>query len=132
MPPLLNSKQDKPLRRILRNNSTFAERVLWTALRKRQFQGLKFRRQQSIGSYVVDFWSPEIRLVVEVDGDSHLEAGAVERDQIRQQWIERQGIKFFRCRNEDVIENLDGVLTQLGQVLTTPNPSSRRRGNKPI
>ncbi len=127
MPPLLNAKQDKNIRRLLRNFSPKAERVLWSALRKRQFRGWKFRRQESIGSYVVDFWCPEARLVVEVDGDSHLEEDAAERDTIRQQWIERQGIQFFRCRNEEVVGDLEGVLVRLGSVLTTPSPSSLRR-----
>lgn len=130
MPPLLNAQQDKQLRRFLRNNSSYAERVLWSALRKRQFRGWKFRRQESIGTYVVDFWCPEARLVIEVDGRTHDRPGEPERDHERQDWIERQGIKFFRCRNEDVVANLDGVLERLGAILTTPSPSSQRRGSK--
>jgi 5-methyltetrahydrofolate--homocysteine methyltransferase len=130
MPPLLNAKQDKQLRRLLRNCPSYAERVLWFALRKRQFRGWKFRRQQSIGAYIVDFWCPEARLAIEVDGGTYDVPEAAERDQQRQDWIERQGIKFFRCRNEDVVADLNGVLERLGAILSTPSPSSQRRGSK--
>ena len=87
-----------------------AEGILWTRIRRRQLQGCKFRRQYSIGSYVIDFFSAEIRLGIELDGDSHLEPGASEYDKKRQHFIESFGIRTIRISNSDVYGNLDGVL----------------------
>jgi very-short-patch-repair endonuclease len=77
--------------------------------------GFKFRRQFGIDEYIVDFYCPELKLAIEVDGDTHFVESAPEADAIRQKRIENYGIKFLRFTNNDVYKNLDGVLITLGK-----------------
>lgn len=90
-----------------------AEVILWLQLKGRQLNGYKFRRQYSIDKFVVDFYCPELKLAVEVDGDSHYVDGAKERDEGRQKIIENAGIRFLRFTNKDVYDNLNGVLYRI-------------------
>ena len=90
-----------------------AEIILWSQLRGRQLDGYKFRRQYSIDKFVVDFYCPELKLALEVDGDSHYVDGAKERDEERQKLIEDTGIKFLRFTNKDIYDNLNGVLYRI-------------------
>src|ERR1700678_4045049 len=106
------SETDK--RRQLRGTMPDAEVILWSRLKGRQLLGCKFRRQHSVGAFVMDFYSPEIRLAIELDGDSHYQEGAKEYDQERTQFIERFGIRIVRVLNSDVHENLDGILEMIG------------------
>jgi very-short-patch-repair endonuclease len=94
--------------RELRQRSTDAERLLWRHIRAKQLEGLKFRRQQAIGDYIVDFVSFDRRVIVEVDGSQHLvwKAG----DDQRTRWLEDQGFKVLRFWNNDVLRNVEGVL----------------------
>ena len=92
--------------RILRRNSTEAERRLWSSLRSRQLEGLKFRRQLPIGPYIVDFVCWDRKLVVEVDGGQR---GGAE-DAVRDEGLREQGFDVLRVWNNEVVENLDGVL----------------------
>lgn len=92
--------------RTLRRNATEAEAVLWRQLRNRQLDGWKFRRQQRIGPYIVDFLCPETRLIVEVDGGQH----SPERDASRTSFLEGEGYRVLRFWNNDVLGNLAGVL----------------------
>ena len=94
-------------RRQLRARSTQAESLLWYAVRGRRLGGLKFRRQHSIGPYVVDFACLNERLVVELDGDYH--DVVFEQDQRRQRYIESQGWKVIRFHNEDVLADVEAV-----------------------
>jgi len=87
--------------RELRTNSTDAERRLWQKLKRRQIAGVKFRRQQPIGPYIVDFVCLEHRLVVEVDGGQHSER--LHEDEQRSQWLEAQGYRVLRFWNNDVL-----------------------------
>lgn len=92
-----------------------AEWILWKYLRNKQFYDLKFRRQHGIGRYVVDFYCPELKLVIELDGSSHFEEGAKEYDQLRQSEIEQLGICFIRFTNQQIYHDLDGVLERLAK-----------------
>jgi very-short-patch-repair endonuclease len=94
-----------------------AETVLWSKLRRRQMMGYKFRRQYSVGAYVVDFYCVELRLAIEVDGDSHFRFGARSRDERRQEFIKSFGIDFLRFRNVEVFEQLNDVLEAIGRRL---------------
>jgi very-short-patch-repair endonuclease len=96
------------LARNLRKRSTDAERLLWTHLRARQLEGLKFRRQHPIGHYIVDFACLETRLIVEVDGGHH--ASQRESDVERDKWLEEEGYSVLRFWDNDVLTNTDGVL----------------------
>ena len=98
--------------RRLRRQSTEAEKILWRALRDRQLAGRKFRRQQPIGPYVVDFICPELRLVIEVDSGQHATDGPE-----RTRWLEGAGYRVIRFWNNDVLGNLDGVLQTLDAAL---------------
>ncbi len=115
--------------RKLRATMTDAERKLWIALKDRRFAKYKFRRQVPIGPYVVDFVCFEARLVVEVDGGQHAESV---RDFERDQWLTRNEFRVLRFWNNDVLQNLEGVLTKLlEQLERTPHPSSRSREPPP-
>ena len=122
------------LKRRLRSNLTGQETRLWSRLRARQLQGLKFRRQHGIGPYIVDFYCPEQSLVIEVDGDSHADADQIVKDQLRDRYFQSLGLRVIRYINDDILKNLDGVLEDLAQRLssgsTSPRPSLRRRGKE--
>jgi very-short-patch-repair endonuclease len=93
--------------RELRTNSTDAERRFWQKLKRRQIAGVKFRRQQPIGPYIVDFVCLERRVVVEVDGGQHSEQ--LRQDERRNQWLEAQGYRILRFWNNDVLANTEVV-----------------------
>jgi very-short-patch-repair endonuclease len=94
-----------------------AEVMLWARLRGKNLNGWKFRRQYSVGPYIVDFYCVESKLAIEIDGESHFVEGAEEYDRRRQVFIESIGIRFLRITNTDVYENLDGVLETIMQQL---------------
>ena len=110
--PRFNRQQQKGLRRWLRDEMPRAEVVLWSRLRGKQLSGLRFRRQYGVGPYVVDFYCPEARLAIEVDGFGHEE----KRDAMRQRFIESFEIVFVRCMNDDVYRRIDVVLEEIERV----------------
>ena len=99
--------------RQLRREGTPAERILWEALRGRQLQGMRFRRQHPIETFILDFYCPQHKLVVEVDGGIHTEPTVRERDEERQRWIEAHGYEFLRFTNEEVLHELPRVLAHI-------------------
>jgi very-short-patch-repair endonuclease len=105
-----NRKDLKERRRELRNNSTAAEAMLWKHLQNRRLLGKKFRRQQSIGPFIVDFYCPECRVIVELDGGVHQEYWVGEYDAARAKVLEENGILELRFENAAVFENLEAVL----------------------
>jgi very-short-patch-repair endonuclease len=94
--------------RRLRSNPTEAELRLWSRLRRRQLDGLRFRRQVPLGRFIVDFSCYDERLVIELDGGQHLENH--EEDAARTQWLESRGFRVLRFWNDEVFKNMDGVL----------------------
>jgi very-short-patch-repair endonuclease len=106
----INSPSKKEFRKILRNSSTAAEAVLWKCLQRRQLVGRKFRRQISIDRYIVDFYCAEKKLVIELDGDGHFSPNGGEYDDERTKFLEKQGLTVIRFENDELKENLDGVL----------------------
>jgi very-short-patch-repair endonuclease len=115
MNEIFNREDEKNKRRELRRSMPDAEVMLWSRLKGRQLLGCKFRRQYSVGSFVLDFCSAEIKLGIELDGDSHFQSGVREYDQKRQQFIESFGIKIIRILNTEIYQNLDGVLEMIGR-----------------
>ena len=93
--------------RELRNNPTDAERHFWHELKRRRIAGVKFRRQQPIGPFIVDFVCFERRLIVEVDGGQHAEQR--QQDEQRTRWLEAQGYRVMRFWNNDVLANTEAV-----------------------
>jgi very-short-patch-repair endonuclease len=107
---LIHNKLSKNAhRRELRHKLTSAEAVLWLSLRKSQL-GAKFRRQHSIGPYIADFFCPEFRVVLELDGAGHKTELGAERDARRDHFMKKFGIRVMRIENRLVFQNLEGVL----------------------
>ncbi len=109
-----NSIKQKETRKQLRNNATSSEALLWKALRGRNAGGYKFRRQQGIGSYILDFYCPELRLCIELDGSSH--DHKYEYDERRTAFLNEQGIKVVRFHNEVVLANVDAVAREIVRI----------------
>ena len=110
-----NEKRLKIIRRSLRNDSTSAEATLWQGLKKRQLQGRKFRRQHSIGPYVVDFYCPTEKLAVELDGEAHNDPGREEYDAEREAFLRKQDIRIVRFENRAVFEDVEVVLEGIAE-----------------
>ncbi|MCF8414124.1 MAG: endonuclease domain-containing protein, partial [Melioribacteraceae bacterium] len=91
--------------RKLRRNQTIAEKNMWSQLRNRQFLGLKFRRQYSIDRYVIDFYCPEFKIAIELDGSIHDLDDVKEYDTRRQKHIEAFGVTFIRVTNDEYLGN---------------------------
>ncbi len=116
--------------RNLRRRMTDAELKLWRHLRKNQMAGHAFRRQHPIGRYVVDFWCPSLKLAIEVDGGQHGTAEGVLADQQRTATLEKTGACVLRFWNNEVLENIGGVLeaifakiSELRRARSTPTPT---------
>jgi very-short-patch-repair endonuclease len=109
--------------RELRKNQTDVETRIWSRLRARQVASAKFRRQYPISRFIVDFCCFEQRLVVELDGGQHAEAGAF--DQRRTEFLVAEGYRVLRFWNNEVMENIDGVLERISEALTLPSPKGR-------
>src|SRR5437667_2923745 len=104
----------------LRRDETDAERKLWLHLRDRQINGAKFRRQQSIGRYIVDFFCPECRLVIELDGGHH--ADQVQADQRRTEFLNTAGYRVLRFWDNEVLTSIEAVLQQITYLVNHPSP----------
>lgn len=109
MTKIFNQRDETAKRRQLRTAMPPAERALWKHLRGEAL-GCKFRRQTSVGAYVVDFYCARLKLVIEVDGESHVGALAVEYDAKRQSEIEALSLEFVRVSNQQVYRELEGVI----------------------
>ena len=110
----------------LRRDQTDAERKLWMRLRDRQLNGLKFRRQQPVGRYVVDFFCPESRLVIELDGGHH--TLQIEADQRRTDFLTKAGYRVLRFWDNDVLSDTEAVLQKIVEELNTPHPPLSLKG----
>ena len=108
-----NLPQKKNDRRALRNNLTPAEATLWKALKNGQIAGRKFRRQHSIGAYVLDFYCPEERLAVELDGAGHFTVSGNLHDATRTAYLESLVIRVLRFENKLIWAGLDNILEKI-------------------
>ena len=121
--------KDKALRlqrrRQLRRRSTKPEQLLWAVLRKRRLGGLKFRRQHFVGPFIVDFYCNEKELVIELDGDYHVDVENA--DKRRQQYLENKGLTVIRFSNAAVLEDVDAVAVAISKLIgLPPNPLPHR------
>ena len=123
-------RRPTPLAKRLRNNATDAERHLWRHISRRQLDGHKFSRQMPIGPFICDFLCREARLVIEVDGGQH--DARQPSDRRRTERIESEGYRVLRFWNNDVLENIDGVLIRIAKALepqeTLPLPLVQAEG----
>jgi len=110
----------KERRRQLRSSLTPAEALLWKNLHHSQLDGRKFRRQHSVGSYVLDFYCPACRLAVELDGQGHFDSTRSDYDVKRTQFLEQKGIRTLRFENKQVFERLEEVLATIQAHLKLP------------
>lgn len=123
-PRIFNRPEYKQRRQKLRTNMTEPEKRLWQILRNEQM-GVKFRRQHGIGYYIADFYCVELQIVIEVDGESHSSDEAQAYDRARDGFMSSLGIFTLRIKNEDVMNNIDGVYQQIKLYL-----DSRDRGQR--
>ncbi len=103
----------KVVARKLRRNMTEAERILWKYIRKKQIKGYQFLRQWPIGNYIVDFYCPEAKLVIEVDGGQHYREKGLEADKKRDLYLKNRMLKILRVSNIDVLRNIEGVIEEI-------------------
>ena len=111
------NKSLKEIARELRSNMTEAETALWWRLRKRQLNNYQFYRQRIIANYIVDFYCPERKLVIEIDGSQHYSGLGKIKDKLRDNHLDDLGLKVLRFSAREVMENLEGVLEVINRLL---------------
>jgi len=125
MPEKLHNIRDlKENRKQLRNRLTPAEAKLWSLLKNSQLEKRKFRRQHSVGPYVLDFYCPSERLCIELDGAAHFTDGGYEYDSARTEYLDALNICVIRFENKDVFENTEGVLAEIRRNFTSGQTTS--------
>ena len=112
-----NVKELKERRGELRSGLTPAEALLWKSLQRSQLSGKKFRRQHSIDKYIVDFYCPDCRLAIELDGDAHFTEGGAKYDAARTEFLTRKGIRVLRFENREIFDSLDLVISEIQKYL---------------
>jgi very-short-patch-repair endonuclease len=114
--------------RKLRQAMTDAERKLWARLRGKQVGNARFRRQEPIENYIVDFVCFDRKIIVELDGGQH--AVRVEKDAARTAWLNSRGFRVLRFWNSEVFEDLDAVLEAIAIALVAPHPNPPPQGGR--
>lgn len=126
-----NNQKLKKKRREFRRNQTDAEKTLRARLRNKQFYGVKFFRQYSMGEYILDFYCPLLKAAIELDGGQHAEDEQRNRDTIRTNYLQTHEITVLRFWNNDVLSNMEGVLEEMSTRLTPPGlPLNKRRSEE--
>ncbi len=113
------NKNNKQNARSLRKNMTDAERVVWSRIRRKQLLGVQFYRQKSIADFIVDFYAPSIKLVIEIDGSQHYEQEHLLRDKQRDSALTKLGLRVFRYDNRQVLTQTDDVIESIFQVVSS-------------
>jgi len=119
---LFNRKSLKSFRSSLRNKSTSAESVLWNILKSKNLNGRKFRRQHSIGNYIVDFCCASEKLVIELDGDQHGDYHKIEKDKKRDQYLKDLGFSILRFENRLVFQEPEFVKNEIKKAFNKKDP----------
>ncbi len=119
MMPLNNRKYLKAFRKKLRNQGTSAEAVLWTHLKGKKIAGIKFRRQHSIGKYIIDFYAPSKKIGIELDGEIHNWNKPANLDLQKEHFLQSLGITILRFENKWVFEDPDYVINTIKASVTT-------------
>jgi len=112
------NKSLKQIARELRSNQTEAETFLWLRLRKRQLKNCRFYRQRIICNYIVDFYCPDAKLVIEIDGSQHYEEPGIAKDALRDSHLVDLGITGLRVSAREVFKNTEGVLERIHELLS--------------
>ena len=111
------NKNLKILARNLRKNMTDAERRVWSKIRRKQLKEFQFYRQKNIGNYIVDFYCPAAKLIVEIDGGQHYSEKNTVKDEARDQFLSDLGFRVLRFSNSDVFKNIEGVVGEIDRHL---------------
>jgi very-short-patch-repair endonuclease len=111
----------KQRRQELRGNLTEAEKAFWRKVRNRQFNGMRFFRQYSIGPYILDFYCPTVKIAIELDGGQHNQSEKKEYDEARSEYLKMQGINVIRFWNHEVLIDMQSVLNKLHMRVTPPD-----------
>ena len=114
--------------RLLRNNMTEAEKIVWDKLKNRNVFKARFRKQHPIGSFIVDFYCHEYKLAIEIDGEIHLKTEVNEYDDGRSHDIEKLGIKILRFTNNEVFKNLNKLIVEILKTIAVFEPPLGGRG----
>lgn len=128
MTRIFNKPELEEFRSNLRSNQTDAERKLWSRLRKKQFLGHRFIRQFSIGRFIVDFYCPKLRLAIELDGGQHDSEESRIYDDTRSNYLSSLGIRVVRFWDNELLNNIEGVLEKLVTILTPPTLPFPKKG----
>ena len=104
--------------RQLRKNMTDSERALWSRLRNKQILGVQFYRQKPIGGYIVDFYAPQVKIVVEVDGSQHLQNHHAQKDRSRDEYLSSLGVQVLRFNSREVLEEREAVVEMIFRNIT--------------
>ncbi|MEY8702962.1 endonuclease domain-containing protein [Francisella philomiragia] len=128
MTKIFNRVSNKSKRQSLRVNQTVAERYLWNYIR-RDTLGVRVRRQYGVGKYIVDFYIPKLKVAIEIDGDSHFTEDSRQYDFARESYMNNIGIKTIRYTNNQVMDNIDSVFSDLLERIKelSPNLSLSKR-----
>jgi len=119
---IFNRLENMESRRKLRNNMPEPEKKLWSHIRNEQL-GYKFRRQHGIGNYIVDFFCSTKGLIIEIDGDTHFSSKAIDYDVKRTNYLNALGLKVIRFNNNDIMNNIEGVVEVLRKEINKCDPT---------
>ena len=111
------NKQLKHIARVLRKNMTQSELLLWSRIRRKQLLDRQFYRQKIIGNYIVDFYCPSAKLIVQVDGSQHLTEQGLSADREQDNEMKKFGLKVLRFSSVEVLSNTDGVVTEIYEAI---------------
>ena len=112
-----NRPEELTERRSLRTNGTKEEAMMWKVLKNRQVSGIRFRRQFSVGAYILDFYCPELKLCIELDGAGHYNSEGLRHDYVRDKYLSELGIRVLRFENRAVLKMQPVMLAEIEAVI---------------
>ena len=115
---LYYNPKNKSRSRDLRSNQTDAEKKLWSRLRRKQIKNIQFYRQKPINNFIVDFYAPSVKLVIEADGGQHFDDNYLEKDKNRDACLNRLGLKVLRFDNIQILHSIDSVLEVIYEAIS--------------
>ena len=113
---------NKKLKYTLRKNMTDTEILLWYRIRRKQLKGYQFYRQKTIGDYIVDFYCPSARLIIELDGSQHYDEEGIKKDKVRDRYLTGLGFQVMRFPSTEVFDNIDGIVDEIYEQLPLKSP----------
>ena len=116
---LYYNQKNKTRSRHLRNHQTDAEMLLWSRIRRKQIKNIQFYRQKPLKNFIVDFYAPSAKLVIEIDGGQHLEEIHLEKDKKRDLQLKQLNLKVLRFDNLQVLQSIDNVLAVIFEEITS-------------